>query len=55
MDLLYMWYDYRCWSKILLHTIYTPGQDLEVKVTNFMLKFCVKVFKISLFLNPCLS
>ena len=49
MDLLYIWYGYRCWSKILLSTIHTPAHDLEVKVTlrNFMLKFCVKVFKIS--------
>ena len=58
MDLVYLWYDYRCWSKILLSTIHNPANDLEVKVTdlekfyikvghglrNFMLKFCVHFF-----------
>ena len=48
MNLAYILNDYRCWSKILLSTIPTPAHDLEVKVTNleFMLKFCVKVFKL---------
>ena len=34
MDLLYINYDYRCWSKILFSTIHTPAHDLEVKVTG---------------------
>ena len=34
MDLTYIWYDYRCWSKILLGTIHTRAYDLEVKVTD---------------------
>ena len=33
MDLLYIWLDYRYWSKILLGTP-TPAYDLEVKVTD---------------------
>ena len=28
MDLVYIWYDYRCWSKTLLSTIHTPAHDL---------------------------
>ena len=32
--LVYIWFDYRCWSKILLSTIHTSAYDLEVKVTN---------------------
>ena len=35
MDLVYIWYDYRCWSKLLLGIIHTPAHDLEVKVTDF--------------------
>ena len=34
MDLVYIWYDYRCWSKTLLSTIPTPTHGLEVKVTD---------------------
>ena len=30
---VYIWYDYRCWSKILLGTIPTPAYDIEVKAT----------------------
>ena len=41
MDLLYIWYDYRYWSKILFGTIPIPAYDLEVKVTDF--KIYVKV------------
>ena len=29
MHLVYIWYDYRCWSKILLSTLHTPAHDLE--------------------------
>ena len=49
MELVYIWHDYWYWSKILLATIPTPTYDLEVKVTDLeiMLKFCIKVFKIS--------
>ena len=34
MDFVYIWYDYRCWSKIFLGTIHTPAHDLEIKVTD---------------------
>ena len=34
MDLVYILYDNRCWSKLLLSTIHTPANDLEVKVTD---------------------
>ena len=43
MDLLYIWHDYRYWSKILLGTIPTPAYDLEVKVTD--LEIDVKVLR----------
>ena len=42
MDFVYIWYDYRCWSKIFLGTIHIPAHDLEVKVTDLE-KFYVKV------------
>ena len=35
MDLVYIWYDYRYWSKILFSTIPSPAYDVEVKVTDF--------------------
>ena len=41
MDLLYIWHDYRYWSKILFDIIPTPAYDLEVKVTD--LEIYVKV------------
>ena len=34
MDFIYIWYDYRCWSKIFLSTIHNSVYDLEVKVTD---------------------
>ena len=34
MDLVYIWYDYRCWSKNLLSSIHTPANDQEVKVMD---------------------
>ena len=34
MDLVYIWYDYRCRSKILLRTIHTHVHYLEAKVTD---------------------
>ena len=34
MDLVYIWYDYRCWSKILLSTIHIAAYDVQVKVTD---------------------
>ena len=49
MDLVYIWHDYRCWSKILLSTIHTPVHGLEVKVMGLEIlsyKVCVKIFKI---------
>ena len=49
MDFVHVCYDDRYWSKLLCSTIPTPQHDLKVKVTDFMLKFCVKVFTMSLF------
>ena len=37
MDLLYICYDYRYWSKILLGTNPTPAYDLEVKITDLQI------------------
>ena len=37
MDLVYVWYDDRHWSKILLSIIPTPMHDLKVKVTDLEL------------------
>ena len=34
MYLLYIWHDYKYWSKILFSTILTPAYDLEVKVAE---------------------
>ena len=49
--LVYILYNYRCWSKILLSPIHTPADDLYIgqghQLKNFMLKLCVKVFKLS--------
>ena len=44
-------------KKNLLSTVQTLAHDLQVKVTgrSFMLKFSVKVFKISEFLHPCMD
>ena len=39
MNLLYIWYDNRCWSKILFSNSHTSAYDLEVKVTD--LKICI--------------
>ena len=48
MDLIYIWFNYRCWSKILLSTVHTPAQDLEVKVTHTEIYFNVlKILLIS--------
>ena len=43
MDLLYIWHDYRYWSKILFGTILAPPYDLKVKVTD--LEIYVKVLR----------
>ena len=37
MDLVYIWYDDRYWSKILFSTIPTPMHDLKVKVMDLEL------------------
>ena len=37
MDLVYIWYDDRHWSKILLSTIPTSMHDLKVKVIDLEL------------------
>ena len=44
MELLYIWHDYRYWSKILFDTIPTLAYDLEVKVTD--LEIFVKVLRL---------
>ena len=36
MDLVYIWYDDRYWSKILFSTIPTSMHDLKVKVTDLV-------------------
>ena len=57
MDLVYIWYDDRYWSKILFSTIPTPMHDLKVNVTDLelLLTFYVKVFRTSLFPNPLMD
>ena len=58
VDLVHAWYDVGYPSKILHSTIPTPIYDLKVKVTDlelFILKFYVKVFRISLFPNPMMD
>ena len=35
MDLLYVWYDNRYWSKILFGITPTPAHDLKVNVMDF--------------------
>ena len=50
MDLLYIWYDNRYWSKLLFDTTPTPAYDLKVKVTD--LEIYVKILlKFLRFLN----
>ena len=53
MDLVYIWYDDRYWSKILFSTIPNPIHDFKVKVTDLGLD--VKVFRTSLFPNPMMD
>ena len=43
MDLLYIWQDYRYWSKILFGTIHTHPYNLDIKVTD--LEIYVKVLR----------
>ena len=43
MDLLYIWYDNRYWSKILFGTTSTPAFDPKVKVID--LEIYVKVLR----------
>ena len=45
MDLLYIWYDNNCWSKILFGTIPTPAYGLKVKATD--LEIYIKVLLLS--------
>ena len=45
MDLVYIWYGARYWSKILFSTIPTPMHDLKVKVTDF--NFYVNILRLS--------
>ena len=52
IDLVYVWYDDRYWSKILHSTVPNPIHDGQGHgLGTFMLKFYVKVFRTSLFLN----
>ena len=58
MDLVHVWCEDRYWSKILHSAIPTPIHHFKVKVTDlrtFMSKFCVKVFRTSLFPNPMMD
>ena len=43
MYLLYIWHDYRYWSKILFSTFRTLAYDLKVKVMD--LEIYVKVLR----------
>ena len=52
MDLLYIWHDYRYWSKILFGTVPTPTYNLEIKVKD--LEIYIKVLLQS-FLNLIIS
>ena len=55
-DLIHLWYDDTYWSKILRSTIRIPlGQEQGHGIRIFMLKFYVKVFKISLLLNQMMD
>ena len=45
IDLVYVWYDDRHWSKILLSTIPTPMLDFKVKVTDLELLCSSFTFK----------
>ena len=49
MNLLYIWFDYRYWSKTLFGIIPIPAYDLEVKVMDIEIyvKVLLQVFKIS--------
>ena len=38
MDIVYIWYDDRYWSKVLFTTIPALARDLKVKVTALELK-----------------
>ena len=59
MDLVHVWCDDRYLSKILHSAISTPIHDFMVKVTDglrtYLLKFCVKVLRNSLFPNPMMD
>ena len=54
MGLLYIWHDYRYWSKLLFSTILTSAYNLVGKVMEIYFKFGIKVYKISQFLNLCI-
>lgn len=56
-DLVYIWYDERYSFKVFFSSTPTHMHDLQVKVMErtFMLKFCVKDFKSSLFPNHYLD
>ena len=47
MDLLYIWYDNRYWSKILFGTTPSPAYDQKVKVTNLEIYVKVLLNKLS--------
>ena len=53
MDLVYISYDDKYWSKIVFSNIPDPMRDLMVKVTDLELSsFYLKVFRTPLFPNP---
>ena len=55
MDLVYIWYDDRYWSKILCSYFTLKFLGLHYFQTLFMLTFYIKVFRTSLFSNSLMD
>ena len=51
MHLVYVWYNYTCWSKILLSPIHTPAHDLQGEITGLEILCSNLVFKFLRSLN----
>ena len=54
-NLIHLWYDDTYWFKILPSSILTTLVHVKVKVTVILLKFYVKVFRISLLINQMMD
>ena len=54
VDLVYIWYDDRYWSKVLFTTIPIPAHDLKVKVTDLELEAIIAQ-TICLLVHPFVS